>query len=306
MAAALVSHSFVTSVQRALVVVGFGLISACGGGGGSATASPQAAPPPNSVPITPTTGAVPAGYVLVWADEFTSSGEQLPDSRNWAYDTSRNALGWYNDEKQYYASGRLLNTKLSGGNLVITARKEDLSTAPDWGGQRYTSARLITKGKASWTYGFFEVRAKLPCGAGTWPAIWTLGASTDTWPLQGEIDIMEQTGWDKTRILGTVHTQSGSGGNGSTGTTQVTDACGTFHNYQITWTPQSINFSVDGVTYRAAYTNPLTGNVNTWPFYQPQYLLLNLAIGGTLGGTIDDRIFPVTFEIDYVRVYQKP
>lgn len=282
------------------------MVGACGGGGSESTAaSPQATPPVAPAPVTPATGGVPAGYMLVWSDEFESVGEQLPNNSKWAYDTSRNSAGWYNDEKQYYASNRLQNAKLSGGKLVITARKEDLSTAPDWGGQHYTSARLFTKGKASWTYGFYEVRAKLPCGAGTWPAIWSLGAWTDVWPLQGEIDIMEQTGGDKTRTLGTVHTQSGSGGNGSTGSTQVTDACGTFHNYQMTWTAQSINFSVDGATYRTAYTNPMTG-VNAWPFDQPQYLLLNLAIGGTLGGTIDDRIFPVTFEIDYVRVYQKP
>jgi beta-glucanase (GH16 family) len=300
-----VSHSIASAAQWLLAMVGFGLIGACGGGSGSATTSPQAAPPANTVPVTPTAGGVPTGYNLVWSDEFDSSGEQLPNSGKWAYDTSRNTLGWYNDEKQYYASGRLLNAKLSGGKLIITARKEDLSAAPDWGGQHYTSARLFTKGKASWTYGFFEVRAKLPCGTGTWPAIWSLGASTDVWPLQGEIDIMEQTGWDKTSILGTVHTQSGSGGNGSSGSTQVADACGTFHNYQMTWTPQTIRFSVDGTEYRSPYTNPQTG-INAWPFDQPQYLLLNLAIGGTLGGTIDDRIFPVTFEIDYVRVYQKP
>lgn len=286
-------------------VIGFGLIGACGGGGGAASTSSQTAPPTNTVPSMPATGAVPSGYVLMWSDEFESSGEQLPDSSKWSYDTSRNMLGWYNDEKQYYASGRLLNSKLSDGKLLITARKEDFSTAPDWGGQHYTSVRLVTKGKASWTYGFFEVHAKLPCGLGTWPAIWTLGTSTDVWPLQGEIDIMEQTGWDKTRTLGTVHTQSGSGGNGSTGSTLVTDACGSFHKYQMTWTPQSIGFSVDGVPYRPAYINPLAG-VNAWPFDQPQYMLLNLAIGGTLGGLIDDSIFPVTFEIDYVRVYQKP
>ncbi|MDE2417855.1 MAG: glycoside hydrolase family 16 protein [Burkholderiales bacterium] len=305
MAGPSVPHCIFSVAQWLLAVVGLGLVGACGGGGTSATTAPQAAPPANTSPTAYTVVGIPAGYRLVWQDEFDSSSEQLPDSSKWAYDTARNSVGWYNDEKQYYASGRLLNSKLFGGKLVITARKENLSGLPDWGGQLYSSARLFTKGKASWTYGFFEVRAKLPCGVGTWPAIWSLGASTDIWPLQGEIDIMEQTGWDKTRILGTVHTQSGSGGNGSTGSTQVADACGTFHNYQMTWTPQSISFSVDGVAYRDAYVNPLTG-VNSWPFDQPQYLLLNLAIGGTLGGPIDDRIFPVTFEIDYVRVYQKP
>jgi beta-glucanase (GH16 family) len=288
-----VFSGLVARVARVLLVGGSAQLIACGG----SFEILSRAPAPSA--------QVPAGYVLVWADEFTSSGEQLPDSTKWAYDTDRNKLGWYNNEKQYYANARLQNSKVSGGQLVITARKETLNSHSDWGRQSYTSARLITKGKASWTYGFFEARAKLPCAKGTWPAIWTLGAWTDTWPLQGEIDIMEQTGWDKTKVSGTVHTESGSGGAGSTGNTSVPDACGAFHNYQVTWTPQFIRFSVDGVTYRTDYTNPGTGN-NTWPFDKPQYLILNLAMGGDLGGAITDSMLPATFEIDYVRVYQKP
>lgn len=282
-----------------------GANTACGGGG-SAGASEESTADIQGLTevVSSAKNGAPLGYALVWSDEFNTSGNRLPDGTKWSYDNSRNALGWYNDEKQYYAVARLENSSVANGLLTITARNEIFSSASDWSGQRYTSARLFTKGKASWTYGFFDVRAKLPCAAGTWPAIWMLGATSGNWPLEGEIDIMEQTGWDKTRTLGTVHTQSGSGGNGSSGSTAVTDACGTFHNYQVLWTPSSINFSVDGVIYRTAYTNPNIGR-SSWPFDRPQYLLLNLAIGGSLGGVIDDTKFPSKLEIDYARVYQK-
>ena len=254
-------------------------------------------------------GTVPAGYTLVWSDEFTSSAAQLPDASKWAYDTSQNSAGWYNNELQYYASGRTQNSVLQGGKLTITARKESLAgTVGDWGGQQYTSARLFTKGKASWTYGFFEIRAKLPCGAGTWPAIWTLGSTVNTWPAQGEIDIMEQTGRDKGAVSGTIHTLAGSGANGSTASTPLADACTAFHNYQIKWTANAIAFYVDGVAYRPAYVNPSPGVANNaWPFDKPQYLLLNLAVGGDLGGAVNDATLSTTsLEVDYVRVYQAP
>jgi len=255
---------------------------------------------PALVSIDAAASGAPPGYVLAWADEFDVDG--LPDPTRWDYDTDRNALGWYNNELQYYARDRPENARVSGGRLIITARREALSTRPDWGGQQYSSARLVTRGKASWTYGFIEVRAKLPCGRGTWPAIWTLG-TRGTWPDDGEIDIMEQVGSDPTRIFGTIHTLQ-SGGPGTGGATRVADPCGTFHDYQLTWTRDEIQIGVDGVNY---YRAPrFAGGYSAWPFDFPQYLLLNIAIGGTLGGTVDNTIFPVTLEVDYVRVFQKP
>ena len=249
---------------------------------------------------------VPSGYALVWSDEFNTSGTQLPDASKWTYDTAQNRVGWFNNELQYYASGRLQNSYVQNGGLTITARKENLaSSVSDWGGQSYTSARLFTKGKASWTYGFFEIRAKLPCGTGTWPAIWTLGSTLDVWPDQGEIDIMEQTGWDKGTVLGTVHTLAGFGGNGSTGSTPLATACTAFHNYQIKWTATAIDFYVDGVSYRPTYNKP--SDPAGWPFDKPQYMLLNVAVGGVLGGNVNDATLSNTgLEVDYVRVYQKP
>ncbi len=241
---------------------------------------------------------VPAGYTLVWSDEFAVNG--LPDATKWDYDTANNSTQWFNNELQYYAKNRPENAAVKDGKLLITARLESLSSASDWNRQAYTSARMITRGKVDWTYGFFEIRAKLPCGRGTWPAIWTLG-SKGNWPLDGELDIMEQVGSNPTRVFGTAHTQV-SGGSGTGAAIQVPDACTAFHNYQMTWTADAIQFGLDNNNYYR-YSNPRTG-VNTWPFDSPQYLLLNIAIGGTLGGAVDNSIFPVTMEIEYVRVYQ--
>ena len=137
--------------------------------------------------------SLPAGHVLVWSDEFDQPG--LPDAAKWAHDTERNRLGWYNNELQYYAANRPENAQVRDGRLHVTARLESLASLPDWGGQRYTSARLLTRGRADWTYGYFEVRAKMPCGRGTWPAIWLLG-SGGRWPEDGELDMVEQLGSD--------------------------------------------------------------------------------------------------------------
>ena len=241
---------------------------------------------------------VPVGYKLVWADEFDADG--LPDPGKWFNDTGHNKEGWHNHELQYYSPPRAANAVVKGGKLIVTARKEKLSSAADWGGQAYTSARLSTRGKGDWTYGFFDVRAKLPCGKGSWPAIWTLG-SKGKWPDDGELDIMEQVGREPTRVFGTVHTLQ-SGGLGTGEAMQVPDACTAFHNYQMLWTRDEIRFSVDGAEFYR-YANPKTGSA-TWPFDSPQYLILNLAVGGDLGGAVDDSIFPIAFEIDYVRIYQ--
>jgi len=243
---------------------------------------------------------VPAGYSLAWHDEFDTDG--LPDSANWVYDTEANATGWYNNELQYYAVARLANSHAVAGVLYITATREALTTASDYGGQQYTSARLITRGKASWTYGYFEIRARLPCGQGTWPAIWMLGTA-DNWPASGEIDIMEQPGQQPTLIEGTIHNSATAGTSGDGATTTLSDACSAFHNYEMTWTADKIVIAVDGKAYHT-YGNPGTGTA-AWPFNASQYLLLNLAIGGDMGGKVDDSIFPRSMQVEYVRVYQK-
>jgi beta-glucanase (GH16 family) len=255
---------------------------------------------------TDMTSGAPAGWKLVWSDEFDDvNANGLPDPAKWGYDTARNKAGWFNDEQQYYADARRLNSRVRDGRLIIEARKERLTDAPDYGGQPYTSARLTTRGKQAWTYGFFETRAKLPCGRGTWPAIWMLGVA-GAWPQLGEIDIMEHVGRKQGEVLGTVHTgaynhvintQKG-------GAVQVPDVCNAFHNYQLTWTADRIDIGVDGKVF-FTFANPKNGNKAQWPFSEPQYLLLNLAMGGQLGGPVDDAILPVRMEVDYVRVYQR-
>ncbi len=244
---------------------------------------------------------VPRHYQLTWSDEFDSPG--LPNPDKWSFDTVRNAAGWYNNELQYYAANRLKNSEIRDGRLFISAHKESLATAADWGRQRYTSARMITRGKAQWTYGFFEVRAKMPCGKGTWPAIWTLGAG-GRWPDDGELDIMEHVGSDPQRVSSAVHVAMGHAGQAFSGSLELPDACTQFHRYQMHWTPDGVTFGVNG---RSFLRYPKTDvGPRGWPFDAPQFLILNVAIGGDLGGPVDDSIFPVTMEVDYVRVYQAP
>ncbi|QYF96140.1 glycoside hydrolase family 16 protein [Massilia sp. PAMC28688] len=285
-----------------MLFIGLCGLAACGGGsaGPGAVAMPPPATPAPTPAIPP--GGVPAGWKLAWADEFNIDG--LPDASKWDYDTSRNKLGWYNNELQYYSRDRAENARVADGRLIITALKEKLASAPDYGRQAYTSSRMLTRGKAEWTYGFFEIRAKLPCGFGTWPAIWMLGKSGD-WPLQGEVDIMEHVGQKKGEVLGTVHTAAYNHtlGTQKGATTTVPDACDAFHNYQLKWDEHQIVIGVDD-KYYFQFANPKDGDVRKWPFTGPQYLILNIALGGDLGGPVDDAIFPVRMEVDYVRVYR--
>lgn len=294
------------------------VLTACGGGG-QAEADPapdtvavvpkipDSDQPQDPVPVVP---AVPSvdGWKLVWSDEFNANG--LPDSTRWAFDTHRNKDGWYNGELQYYSQNRPENARVESGRLIITAQRERLASAIDHGGQNYTSARLYTKGKANWIYGRWEIRAKLPCALGTWPAIWMLGdgiPDTGVWPLDGEIDIMEQKGTqvlDKSTVLGTVHTQAFHGGGGKGNAVSLPTACTDFNTYHMEWDADRIQIGVNGQNH-FTYTNPKNGNVNEWPFFKPQHLLLNVAVGGVLGGVVRDDQLPARMEIDYVRVYQK-
>jgi beta-glucanase (GH16 family) len=245
--------------------------------------------------------APPSGYTLVWADEFDGVG--LPDPGKWVYDTEANATGWYNNELQYYAVRRPEITSLDQGILSINARKERLTSEPDYGGQAYSSARLITRGKADWTYGYFEIRARLPCGLGTWPAFWMLGPQDIPWPNNGEIDIMEQVGSAPDQIHATIHTAATAGTFGIGESLTLADACTNFHTYHMLWTADKIIIGVDGEDY-FTFENDGTGTAS-WPYDTPHYLLINLAIGGDMAGPVDDTIFPVTLRVDYVRVYQR-
>lgn len=267
------------------------------------TALDACATPPTPLPDTL---SVPDGYSLVWADEFDAAG--LPDAARWNYDTYRNKEGWWNDEAQYYSSGRLQNSRVEDGQLIIEARKDgsDLKGQLNYGGQAYSSARLFTKGRAAWQYGYFEIRAKLPCGRGLWPAIWTLPESSGPWPDSGEIDIMEYVGHDPTTFHSTVHTKDYNHIQNTEVGEKVTvaTACGAYHTHSLLWTADDIIVAVDGTPY-FRYENDGTGE-GSWPFDRPHHLILNIAVGGTWGGRqgIDAQAFPAQMAVDYVRVYQ--
>ncbi len=238
-------------------------------------------------------------YTLVWADEFNYQG--LPDSTKWGYEVGGH--GWGNNELQYYTKADTSNAFVKNGKLFIIARKADI------GGQRFSSARLLTKGKAEWTYGKIEINAKLPPGRGLWPASWMLGANINEvgWPESGEIDIMEHVGFSRDSIFGTVHTSAYNHLKGTQKgtTTPIKNPYGEFHTYAIEWTPGKIDFMLDGKVY---YTVANENKTNAeWPFDKPFYLLLNIAVGGNLGGMkgVDEDVFPAVMEVDYVRVYQR-
>lgn len=250
--------------------------------------------------------AVPAGYAQVWADEFDRAG--APDPKKWAFDTSRNKEGWWNNELQYYAANRPENVRIENGHLIIEARKERLADRPDFGGQDYSSGKIQTRGLTDWTHGFFEIRAKLACGRGIWPAIWMLGSDqSHDWPALGEIDIMEHVGWDPGRVHGSVHTRAYNHviKTQKTAQTMLPDACDAFHTYQLDWNADRILIGVDGRAFMR-FDNDGKGNHDTWPFASPQYLILNVAVGGWGGDRgIDPAAFPSKMEVDYVRVWQK-
>ncbi|HEX6730144.1 MAG TPA: glycoside hydrolase family 16 protein [Pyrinomonadaceae bacterium] len=243
-------------------------------------------------------------WQLVWADEFEYSG--LPDAQKWGYDVGGH--GWGNKELQYYSSGRKENARVENGHLIIEARREALE------GREYTSARLVSKGKGDWTYGRFEVRAKLPTGRGTWPAIWMLPSHKDYggWPEGGEIDIMEHVGFDPDIIHASTHTKSyhHSIGTQKTAKINVANARTGFNTYAVEWTPEEIRAFVNDQHYftfkNERLTNPASDH-KQWPFDKPFHLLLNIAVGGTWGGQkgVDKSIWPQRMEIDYVRVYQQ-
>jgi beta-glucanase (GH16 family) len=257
------------------------------------TSSTNPAPVPVPVPIP-----VATTYKLVWSDEFDKDG--LPDNTKWGYDVGGN--GWGNNELQYYTNARVENARIVNGNLIIEAKKESFS------GRNYTSARLLTKNKAQWTFGKFDIRAKLPTGTGMWPAIWLLSANDPLhWPDDGELDIMEEVGFNQTTTYGTVHNFLYNGANGQQKGSYklVNDANNAFHVYSLEWTTDQIKFSIDSVEF-FTYTDPKLG-ANGWPYFKDFFMILNIAVGGNWGGQkgVDDSIFPQQMLIDYVRVYQK-
>jgi beta-glucanase (GH16 family) len=263
--------------------------------GGAGLAHGQGHPPPPEG--EPAAEASP--WRLVWADEFDTDG--LPAPGKWAYDVGGH--GWGNEELQYYTEGRPENARVEDGHLIIEARREP------WEGREYTSARLVTRDRAAWRYGRIEVRAKLPAGRGTWPAIWMMPKGWtfgDVWPDEGEIDIMEHVGYDEGVVHGTVHCKKyyHKLGNQKGAQIQVPDATSAFHEYALQWYPDRIEALMDDTVY-FTFPNEGTGP-DAWPFDKPFYLIMNIAVGGFWGGAqgVDPDVYPQQLVVDYVRVYE--
>ncbi len=233
----------------------------------------------------------------IWADEFEKNG--APDPTKWSYDIG--GSGWGNNELEYYTDSRN-NSNVADGKLIITTLKEN------YGGRNYTSARMATRGKGDFLYGRFEIKAKLPAGKGTWPAIWMLPTdfAYGDWPKSGEIDIMEHVGYDPNVIHITTHTLAYyfKINTQKTAIKTIPTATTDFHIYRIDWTPLAIKGYIDDSKV-FEFDNENTG-FQVWPFDKRFHILLNLAYGGDWGGAqgIDDTALPQKMEVDYVRVYK--
>jgi beta-glucanase (GH16 family) len=281
--------------RQIVVLTGVAFLGLGGAGAGSVQGQP---PTPAVEPAAAATGGSP--WRLVWSDEFDTDG--LPDPKKWGYDVGGH--GWGNEELQHYTEGRLENARVEDGHLVIEARREP------WEGREYTSARLVTRDRAAWQYGRIEVRARLPAGRGTWPAIWMLPKGFEfgkgVWPDEGEIDIMEHVGYDEGLVHGTVHCKKyyHKLGNQKGAQIRVPDATTAFHEYALQWYPDRIEALMDGTLY-FTYPNEGTGP-DAWPFDKPFYLILNIAVGGSWGGArgVDPDVYPQRLVVDYVRVYE--
>lgn len=259
-----------------------------------------------------TAGASAQQWELVWSDEFDRAGK--PDATKWSYER-----GYVRNHEAQYYTDRLENAHVTDGMLVIAARRERVKNeqhkkgSDNWRfrpeSSTYTSASLHTSGTASWTYGRVEVRAKLPTGRGVWPAIWMLGTNIDDvgWPACGEMDLMEFVGFEPDRIHANIHVQAynHAAGTGKGASIERAGVSADFHTYRLDWYPDRLEFYCDDEKYFTFHKESDESRV--WPFDQPQYLILNLAVGGAWGGKqgIDDAIFPAKYYIDYVRVYQQ-
>jgi beta-glucanase (GH16 family) len=238
-------------------------------------------------------------WKLVWSDEFRQLNGSAPDARKWVFDLGGD--GWGNEELEYYTS-RTNNARIESGNLVIEAHRET------FGARHFTSARLLTKGKWSWKYGRIEARIKIPQGQGIWPAFWMMATNIDAvgWPTGGEIDIMENIGKEPRTVHGTIHGPGYSGAGGIGGAFQLpagSSFADKFHVFAIEWETNRIRWFIDSEPYFTATPESLPKG-SQWVFTTPQFLLLNVAVGGGWPGNPDSTtLFPQRMLIDYVRVY---
>ncbi len=254
----------------------------------------------------------PSGWRLVWKEEFDGPAGRSPDPARWTPEigdgTANGIPGWGNNEREYYTD-RAENAALDGqGHLVISAAKADGSLSCYYGPCEYTSARLKTQDKVEIGHGRIEARIKVPSGAGLWPAFWALGSDIGKvgWPASGEIDIMEYVGRKPNEVSGVLHGPGYSGGSGIGGQIQLpAPVADDYHVFAIEWQRGRIDWLVDGVRFHSVTTADLAGK--QWVFDKPFFMILNLAVGGWLGGEVgSDVTFPRTLTVDYIRVFQAP
>lgn len=247
--------------------------------------------------------ATPEEKQLVWQDEFDTPGK--PDPAKWTYDLGDGCpdnCGWGNNELQYYTDNPA-NVRVADGKLILEAHMDSL------GGKGFTSTKIVSRGHGDWKYARLEIRAKLPRGKGTWPAIWMLPTDWKYggWPASGEIDIMEHVGYDPGVVHGTIHTESYNHikGTQKEGKITMADAQDTFHVYAVDWSENKMDFFVDDHLYHSVTRDP-KDDYKGWPFDQRFYLIMNIAVGGNWGGAegVDTDIWPQRMEIDYVRAYK--
>lgn len=275
----------------AVIFGGFAFITSC------AKTSNKGSSAPVNVVTTPVSKEWSFEATPTWSDEFDYAG--LPNAAKWNYDIG--GSGWGNNELQYYTDN-IKNVEVGNGVLIITARKEMM------GGKDYTSTRLVSKNKGDFLYGRIEVKAKLPTGKGTWPAIWMLPTdwAYGGWPKSGEIDIMEHVGYDQDKVHISVHTEAYNHSikTQRSGTKMVNGASTDFHIYRVDWTPKSIMGFIDGEQI-FLFLNEEKGSP-VWPFDKRFHLLINVAFGGNWGAAqgIDPSVLPQKLEVDYVRVYK--
>ena len=280
-------------------------LSACGGGGGG-----------DNVLTTPALAlSLPTNYVLKWFDEFDAGSAP---GAHWTYDLGAQLLGgtvWGNNEKQYYTSDSA-NVFQSGGELTIQPVAGVPAGAPSGLGLVATSARLKTDTAAYYSalngtpYGFYEIRAKVPCVAGAWPAIWLMGKD-GVWPARGEVDVMEwfgaQFAWQPNQVQSAVHTTHNHWGSAAGllyAKRDQSNMCTEYHRFQLHWSANEILIGVDGVP-TFSYKKPSGAGLDKWPFDQPAHLILNVAVGGNLGGSVNPAdISRMTLKVDYVKVWQ--
>ncbi len=273
------------------------LLVGCGGGG--SVAAPAAAS------ATPSANA---GWTLLWSDEFDGPAGSAPNSAHWGYDLgNQESGGWGNHELQYYTASTR-NTFLDGkGFLTIKAERQP-NAGPCWHGKPcdYSSGRILSQGKVTFTYGKVEARIKVPGGQGIWPAFWSLGADKLAWPAAGEIDIMEYVGKTPNTAYGTAH---GPGYSGAQGAGKPFDfkrpVSDDFHVFSIIKRPNEIIWLVDGVEYHRLTPATLPAG-GSWVFERPFFLILNLAVGGDWPGSPDaSTVFPAQMSVDWVRIYKE-